>query len=339
MNKYYHEAVDAVAEFVGADKEDIFVIDNATTGINSIMKSLKFKAGTKVLMTNHTYLAVKNTIKDIEEMNGGFQRIFMDIPVPIKSEGDIIDLYEKYFSTNADIKIAVIDHITSPSAIVLPVERLIGLCRKYNILSVIDGAHAPGQVKLNLNEMQPDFYVGNLHKWVYTARSTGFLWVSPAFRGTIYPPISSNYVQTMHHRFAYMGTRDYSAFYTIPVALKFFKDIGGLEALTSYTSGLLSWAVRLLCEALNTKPLDIPSTMKSPVMAIMSLPPLPDGVRDLTADQLTVDFWLKYAVQTCFTSFNDRLWLRISANIYNCRSDYLKLRDCLLHFFEMNPKD
>ncbi|XP_026695948.2 uncharacterized protein LOC100183535 isoform X2 [Ciona intestinalis] len=175
--------------------------------------------------------------------------------------------------------------------------------------------------------------IGNLHKWYYTFRGCALLWVSPKHRNKILPLVTSNYSNfTMHHRFCYWGTRDTSPQFTAASASKFYEDIGGLETITGYNNKLVTWAQSMLCEALKTRPLDIPESMKAPNMAVLYLPK--SSKKQIGSDELIVYFIEKYnGITVGFTTIDGEVALRLSANVYNCKDDYYKLRDALLDYF------
>ncbi|XP_002122357.2 uncharacterized protein LOC100183535 isoform X1 [Ciona intestinalis] len=331
MMDYYMESVKTAAKLINGDVEDTFILNNVTEGTNCILKSI-LKDSEEILINTHSYKAVQNTLSEMETTFGTKTRC-VEICFPIFDEQDVVDLYVRQLDQYPNIKIAVIDHITSPTALKLPVEKIVEVCRERNVLTLIDGAHAPGQLDLDMNRIKADFYVGNLHKWYYTFRGCALLWVSPKHRNKILPLVTSNYSNfTMHHRFCYWGTRDTSPQFTAASASKFYEDIGGLETITGYNNKLVTWAQSMLCEALKTRPLDIPESMKAPNMAVLYLPK--SSKKQIGSDELIVYFIEKYnGITVGFTTIDGEVALRLSANVYNCKDDYYKLRDALLDYF------
>ncbi|CAG2234078.1 unnamed protein product [Mytilus edulis] len=154
--------------------DDLVFVQNATTGVNTILKSLKFDKGDAILCTDNTYAAIKNTCNATSELPGAKDAMpsnqqtvpvsqfareeYIDLKFPIGHEDEVVEMFGNISKNNPKVKLAVIDHITSPSAIRMPIEKLIPLCKEFGVLSLIDGAHAPGQIPLNLKELDADFY-------------------------------------------------------------------------------------------------------------------------------------------------------------------------------------
>ena len=129
------------------------------------------------------------------------------------------------------------DHITSPTALVFPLKKMIEECRKRGVLVLVDGAHAPGQMEINLEELRPDFYTGDFHKWMYTPRGCAFLWVHKDHQGWCTPLVTSNkYKEGFQMEFCVQGTRDDNPYFLIPEAIQFYKDVGGMVSLLALIS-------------------------------------------------------------------------------------------------------
>ena len=151
-----------------------------------------------------------------------------------------------------------------------PVKQIIQELHKLGVLVLIDGAHAPGQLELNFEELGADFYTGNLHKWCYAPKGCAFLWVSQQFRSTLEPLVTSHlYKQSLQNQFFMQGTMDHTPFLCAKTALEFYSDQGGRESLTEYVTPLLDWAQQMLCHHLNTSILPVPSSMVAPFMRVL----------------------------------------------------------------------
>nr|XP_039256074.1 hercynylcysteine sulfoxide lyase-like isoform X2 [Styela clava] len=338
LEKYYDASLTAAAEFLGVKKSNLVLVDNVTTGINTVVKCLKFEPGDQILIHTHTYNAVKNIADEQEDFIKGVKVVTAEIPLPIKSEDDLVDVFRKALDENPKIKLAVLDHITSPSAIIFPVEKLTKLCRERGVLTLIDGAHAPGQIKLNVAKIGADFYSANFHKWCYVPRSCGFIWFSDDFHGQLRPLVTSHgYKHSLDDQFNNLGTRDISSYFCIPHALKFYKEIGGLEAIQAHGRELTKFAAKILCEALGTEELDIPDSMRAPCMTTIRLPlkkpaNIPtDAISARKAvAQLLVKLYKENGIVIMLASFNGFQSIRVSANIYNTETDYVRVKDTLL---------
>lgn len=148
-----------VAKAVGCDPANFVFTRNVTEAINCVIKSLNFNVGDAILITNHTYGAIRNTV-DYYMSKAGGKIITINIAFPIESEREICDMYADVLAHNPCIKLAVIDHITSSSALLMPVKELVRICRNYSVLTLIDGAHAPGQIPLEIEKIGANFYGG-----------------------------------------------------------------------------------------------------------------------------------------------------------------------------------
>ncbi|XP_038045311.1 probable L-cysteine desulfhydrase, chloroplastic [Patiria miniata] len=334
----YAQAVMAVAEFVGAKSENLVLVENTTTGINCVLQNLPLTKGDKILLTTHGYGSFIKTVQYVCEKTGS-EAVVLEIPVPIESEDDIVKLYADALEQHSNIKVAVIDHITCPSAILMPMERLAALCQQKDVLVLVDGAHAPGQVPLNLEQLPVDFYVGNLHKWLFSPRGCALLWVHPSHHDSIRHVITSHstYAPTLMERFCFIGTRDNIPYYCATAAIKFHHDLGGLEAITAYNASLCGWAADMLAKAWSTEQLAIPAHMRAPFMAIVAVPET-DAYPACpeSCGKLMGAVFSHSGVIAAFSHFNERLWCRLSSHVYNCQDDYYKLRDAVLQVMQID---
>jgi len=326
-----------LAKFVGAtSSKDLIYVENVTEAMNIILKSLNLRSDDMVLCTSHTYRAVRYAIDDsISRHNADV--LCLDIPKHIQSEEQIVQMFEEAaLRYKGSIQLAVVDHITSPSATLLPVKKIASKLRPLGVLVLVDGAHAPGQVEnIDLANMNVDFYTGNLHKWAYSCKGTAFMWVNPLHQGYIHPLNTSHtYKMPFPDEFYSRGTNDSQTKYIAASnALHFYDRIGGHKAIMNYVSPLLDWAVDMLCEAFNSKPLDIPDSMRAPCMRVIGCP---TWLSHLDTIEIADDFVQKMSeeenVNCPVTVFNGKAWIRISANIYNTKTDYIKLRDVILKY-------
>ena len=180
-----------VAEFVGARADDVAFVDNATTGCNSVLRSLRFAAGDELLVADHGYGAVTNTVRYVAERAGATVKA-VELPYPGPSgttPESIVAAIEA--ALTARTRLLVIDHITSGSALVLPIAEIAARCRARGVLTLIDGAHAPGALPLDIPALGVDFYTGNLHKWAMAARSCALIWAAPQHQAELHPTVIS----------------------------------------------------------------------------------------------------------------------------------------------------
>lgn len=217
-----------VAEFVGTRQENIVFVSNATTAFNIIAHSIDLGPGDEVLSSDHEYGAMERTWRYLAGKRG-FKYISRRITVPVTTADELVE--EFWNGVTPHTRVISLSHITSPTALTFPVAQIARRAREAGILTLIDGAHAPGQIDLSLDEMDVDFYAGNLHKWVCAPKGSGFLYASPRVQHLVQPLIVSfgwDESQTGPDRFVnllqWSGTRDISAFLAVPDAIQFMRE-------------------------------------------------------------------------------------------------------------------
>ncbi|HXN40413.1 MAG TPA: aminotransferase class V-fold PLP-dependent enzyme, partial [Myxococcaceae bacterium] len=178
------QAREALSRFVGADAQDLVFVHNATTGVNIVLRSLRFSPGDEILVTDHGYRACRNSLEYAAERSGA-EVVVAQLPFPISSEGVAINSVLSRVTQRT--RLAMLDHITSPTAIVLPVERLVSELNLLGVDTLVDGAHAPGMVPLDLRSLNAAYYTGNCHKWLCSPKGAAFLHVRRDKQGEIVP--------------------------------------------------------------------------------------------------------------------------------------------------------
>jgi isopenicillin-N epimerase len=327
-----------LATFVGADPEDVAFVTNATSGINVVLRSLAFSPGDELLTTDHAYTACRNVL-DFVAGRARARVIVARVPFPIASEDAIVDAIIRRVTPRT--RLALLDHVTSPTGIVMPVARLTAELIGHGVEVAVDGAHAPGMVSLALRELGATYYSGNCHKWLCAPKGSAFLWIRRDRQSDIRPLTighGATAVRPGRSRFRlefdWTGTRDPTAWLTVPKAIAFLGSLlpGGWPALMARNRDLALAARRLLCAALSTPP-PCPDEM---VGALASVP-LPDGhTRELIwrrpdpLQQRLLDHWGVEVPVVSWPSAPHRL-LRVSAQLYNCREHYVRLADALGH--------
>ena len=160
---------DALAPIVNCSSNDLVLVENASLGIHTALKSVGLKPNQGVLVTKQSYPAIANTSNRFSTESASNYHV-LDIDIPVSSREEIIDKYRSYLVSHPDIKVAVIDHITSPSAMVLPIKEIVEVCRNKGVMTIIDGAHAVGQMHIDLKEINPDFYASNFCNYALSDR-------------------------------------------------------------------------------------------------------------------------------------------------------------------------
>ncbi|XP_034305449.2 uncharacterized protein [Magallana gigas] len=332
-------AIQAAAEFLGADPNNVVLVQNATTGINSVLKAFPWKKDDEILATTHTYRAVENACRKSAEFYKGGHIHQFEIGFPIKNEEEIVRNMASALDEHPNVRMAVLDHITSPSALLLPIKKMIEECRKRGVLVLIDGAHAPGQAEINLEELGPDFYTGNFHKWVYTPRGSAILWVHKDHQSWCTPLVTSHmYNKGFQLEYGQQGTRDDTPYFLIPDAIQFYKDMGGMDKIVKYTKKLLDDACRMMAERLQTELPQIPQSMEAAGMRLVLLPDFDKFERYTKtwegSENLYNDIMNIHKINCAVYPIQGELFLRLSANIYNEMDDYVKLADLLVQLLK-----
>ncbi len=265
------EAAAATARFVGADPDGLVLVDNITTGANAVLRSLGLEPGDTVAVTNLGYGGVTNAARFVAERSGASLQ-FIDLPAPGASADEFASAFDE--ALRPGTKLAVVDHLSAFSALILPVERFIESCRANGTMVLIDAAHVPGQLDLDVSrlaDLGADFYTANLHKWGWTPRSSGFLWVAPEHRDRIHPTVISwGLGRGLAAEFDLLGTRDPTPFLVIPEVIDYRASFGE-DAIRSYMHDTCWTGARHLAAEFDI-PFDTPESMIG-AMAVIGLPP------------------------------------------------------------------
>ena len=322
------QAATRLAAFMGARGEDLAFVDNATGGVNAILRSLDLTPGDELLTTTHVYGAVRKTMQYVASRTGAVV-VEAAVPFPVSGEDEIVAAVTRHFAPKT--RLLVLDHVTSPTALILPVARIAAAAKARGITVLVDGAHAPGMLALDIPALGADFYVGNCHKWLFAPKGCAFLWAAPAAQGTIHPlVISHGYGGGYLAEFDWTGTRDASAWLAIGTALDFIETIG-FDALRERNHALMKAAATMLCDRWRARASAPFALLGS--MATIALPASgPFGCLPPTIDsvvKLNGHLWEKHRIEVPAILFADRLWVRISAQIYNDIADYRRLADAL----------
>jgi isopenicillin-N epimerase len=308
-------AREALARYLGTASKDIVFVTNATTGLNIIARSLSLGSGDDVLASDHEYGAMDRTWRFLAQKNG-FNYVRNPIHVPVQSSKQLVEQIWRGVTKNT--RVIFISHITSPTSIIFPIQKICVEARKKGILTVIDGAHAPGQIPLNLHELGADFYVGNLHKWLCAPKGSGFLYAHQERQALLSPlivswgwesekPSSSTFID--YHE--WQGTRDPAAFLAVPEAIH-FQEIYRWDDVRRTCHELAYFAQITLSELTGIPPLSSPELFAQMVSVI-----LPDVDVESFQKRLLDEFHIEIPV----FKWNKRTIMRVSVQGYNARSD------------------
>ena len=301
-------AAERLAAFVGTRGERLAFVENATLGVQSALASVDLAAGDRVLITDHTYNAVRLMV-EARCAQTGATPLVVKLPLPADPE-EIVAAFERALLPG--VRLAILDHITSPTALVMPLERIIPALRDCGALVLVDGAHGVGQVPLDLEALQPDWYVSNAHKWLFAPRASAFLYASPTVAARTRPPVISHFVEMGFPRsFDWVGTRDYSAWLALPAAIAFHEGFDA-AAVRGHHRCVLEAATSALA-AVGAKPvgpIGLCAAMRSFV-----LPQRRAATRD---DALATarGLWDEERIQAMTVALGDRLLVRVSSQVY-----------------------
>jgi isopenicillin-N epimerase len=312
-------AARSVATFAGADPDGTVFVRNATEATNAIVASLRLGPGDEVVTTDHAYSAVRNLLRVTSERTGIVVKV-VEVPLPLPSEDEICARVEAALTERT--RLAIFDHVSSPTAVVFPAARLAALFGAHGGPVLIDGAHAPGMLDLSVAETGADFYTGNLHKWVCAPKGTAFLNVSSAWRHRIRPVIvSHDYLQTFQDLHTWGGTDDPSAHLSAPDAIAFMEEIGGWERVRAHNIALARAARAIVADAIRVEPL-VPDDATGS-MAVIPL----DGVEPTidAAAAIQARLYNEHRIEVPITPWNGRALLRVSAAAYNAPEQYERL--------------
>jgi isopenicillin-N epimerase len=253
----WDQAVTAAADLAGAERsQDVVFVKNATAGVNAVVNTLQLGAGDACLVTTQTYGACANAVSHACERSGA-TLLRLEVSRRTLSDHDALEAQllaelDGAAKVGLTVRFALVDHVTSPTAVVLPVRRLCAACRARQVPVMVDGAHAPGNVlPLNIPALGCDWYTGNLHKWVFCPKGCAFLWVDPARQDDAQATIISHaYKSPFQERFAMQGTLDDTAFLCLPFALGWVdRQLGGLAAVAQHNHELVCRGAQLLVKS------------------------------------------------------------------------------------------
>ncbi|MEA3184934.1 MAG: isopenicillin-N epimerase, partial [Ilumatobacteraceae bacterium] len=247
-------AATEVAAFVGVDGEDLVFVDNITSGANAVLRSFPFATGDEIAVTNLGYGGVTNTASYVARTIDGTLRT-IDLPQPGVEPGEFVEAIADGLGDRT--RLLVVDHMTAATAMVLPLAEIAALCHERGVLVLADGAHAPGNIAVDIDSLGVDWYVANLHKWAWAPRSAGLLWAAKQHQGYLHPTVISwGLDHGIAAEFDLPGTRDPSAFLAAPFAIDLLGELGGADgvaAIYHHNHDLAWWAGQYLADRWGTR--------------------------------------------------------------------------------------
>ena len=350
--EYWNKSISSLSAYLNIKSENLVICQNATESINAALKSITFKSDHAILAHSYTYGAILNSIDYIAKY-----RLDKEIPVfkvacefPINSEDEILNEIEKTCKLIVEekglkLRLAVIDHLSSATALLYPVKKINAIIRKWSSktkdneedrsIIIVDGAHAIGQIKIDILDLDCDFYTSNLHKWFLAPKSCSFLFVRNPSDLRLQPNYISwgYYSKDIGTNFFMRGTFDQTSWYVVDDCIKFYEIIlGGLETITEYNSNLIEKAVEYLCKLWKTERNGVPKNLEAPFMKLIKLPKMKSYTRGDNDEETTnvcvkliQDILDKFNVVSCMVCVQGEMFCRISCFVYNKMEDYEKL--------------
>jgi isopenicillin-N epimerase len=326
-----------LAAFLHAPAQDMAWVPNATSGVNAVLRSLRLEPGDELLTTDHEYNACRNALDFVAGATGA-RVVVAPIPFPLADPDQAVDAILEQAGERT--RLALIDHVTSQTGLVLPVERIVPALAGRGIDTLVDGAHAPGMLDLRVQEVGAAYYTGNCHKWLCSPKGAGFLYVRPDRQRDIRPVSISHGANSPRQdrtrflqEFDWVGTDDPSPMLCVPAAIRHMGSLmpGGWPALRGHNRALALAGRQRLADALGI-PLPCPDTMIGSLAAL----PLPDGGGEpptsaLYADPLQDELLRRWRIEVPVIPWPrapHRL-IRISAQIYNSEDQYRLLAEAL----------
>jgi len=325
-----------VAGFVGARPADLVFVRNATEGVNGVLRSLALNPGDQLLTTSHAYGACRNALTYVAAAAGA-EVVVADVPFPIGSPEDAVEAVLSAVTPRT--RLALVDHVTSPTGMVLPIERLVRELDARGVDCLVDGAHGPGMVALDLGALGAAYYVANFHKWTCAPKGAGMLHVRADRQAGLHPAVISHGFATtrgrsrFHEEWDWVGTDDPTPMLCVPFALRYLAGLvdGGWPQIRARNTALVARGREILCAELGVAP-PCPAEMLGSLAAV----PLPDGDEAppssaLYADPLQRRLLEEHGVEVPIVPWPapPRRWVRLSAHLHNEEEDYLALARAL----------
>lgn len=333
-----------LAHFIGADPADVVPVANATTAVNAVVRSWPLSPGDEILTTSHDYNACRNVLTEAAR-HAGATVVVAPLPFPLQHSDEVVSAVLDAVTPRT--RFAMIDHITSNSALVLPVRELITALEDRGIRVLIDGAHAPGMLPLDLSALNPSWYCGNLHKWVCAPKGCAFLWARKDAQENLHPAVISHGNNTprpghtaFQDRFDWPGTWDPTAWFCLAETIDWLAHQvpGGWPELRQRNHQLALHARRTLCTALAV---DLPCP--DPMIGSMATLPLPARFQHYHPPTRPVpeqrSLFDEFGIEVPFVTVGHLRAFRISAHLHNAPEEYAYLASALTQTAPARPEN
>ncbi|TRX42288.1 aminotransferase class V-fold PLP-dependent enzyme [Flavobacterium restrictum] len=327
---YLNISKEALSKYVGCNPEDFFFVQNPTVAINTIMRSLCLKAGDEILATNHEYGAMDKTWEFYCSKSGA-KYVRQNISLPVVSKAQLLTEFWNGYTTKT--KVVFINHMSSCTALIFPVKEICEKARALGLIIIVDGAHVPGHIDLNIRALDPDFYTATTHKWMLTPKGNSFLYVKKTYQSMLEPLVVSwGYQSQVPNANPFLelhqlqGTRDISAFLTVPTAIQFLED-NNWSQQSQQSKQLILDNYQAFCDLLQSEPIcPISSEFLGQMCSIPIRTQQPVELKEL--------LYQHYKIEIPIMQIYGATYLRISINAYNSQADLDKLRLAIIDIQE-----
>ncbi len=311
------EARTALAKYMNVAPDEVVYVPNATTGLNVVARSLKLVQGDEILTTDHEYGALDRTWRFLAQKSGAIYKQ-QHIPLPVTTPGDLVELF--WSGVTPRTRVIFLSHITSPTALIFPVKEICQRAQQAGILTVIDGAHALGQIPLDLQELGADFYSSNAHKWLLAPKGSAFLYARRNVQHLVEPlvvswgwqserPSASRFIDEQE----WQGTRDIAVFLSVPAAIQFVQE-HNWPRVREECHAMAQYARVEITKVTGLEPISPDSPEWYAQMVALPLPPC-DAVA------LKTQMYDEYRVEVPITTWNGKPFVRVSIQGYNNKED------------------
>ena len=356
QKQQYIAALKVIAKVLNCDYHNLAITDNASTGVNTVLRSYPFAKGDSIVIQSTVYVACGNTVKFLKE-NYGIDYHIVNVNYPTTNK-EIVDSFDKKFK-EVKPKLCLFDVTTSMPGVIFPYKEMVKLCKDYNVLSLVDGAHGIGSIPQDLGLLEPDFYVSNLHKWFYVPLGCSVLYVDPKHHKNINTfPISHTYLPAtaelsaegeknrLVDRFFFTGPKNLASIQVIPDAYEFRENVcGGEQAIYDYCHNLALTVGDVVSKKWGgTQVLDqMGGVTQVGTMVTIEIPTkgFPSIVKNWSKlDEVVYKRCIEdYKAYTPCVVHNGKLWARYSCQVYNELEDYEFASDVLLKVLKEVAKE
>ena len=312
----------AAADWLGVPRDSLALLTNVTEGVSTLMASLDLSFGDEIVLSNHGYGAVRSAV---DAWCARVGVVLREAAVALDADDEVVvATYAEQLSDRT--RLVVVDQITSPTARSMPVAAVVAAARRTDAMVLVDGAHAPGHVHVDVEGLEADAWVGNLHKWAFAARGTAMMWLAPQWRDQVWPLVLGWAATDAYPEcFDVRGTADLSAWMTVPEARALWESLGGWS-MVERNAALAEWGQRHVAGAIGV-PLDGLPARPAPTMRLV---PLPVGVgRTEPEAERLYERLSRDGVEVGVIAWGGRGWLRAGSQVFTTEDDHVRLARAL----------